>query len=716
MADSYRPGGGGGRPLADRMTFTSGGGDNYRPGGAQQGRNNSEFTFSHDGPRFPPSGPANAGPPARRRPRGGANRPGDSRRGDYGSRGRGGGRGGYRKKGAHERALLALQDRGSPERTLGVADGSHKFMNVDDIPDEDDEEAGSEHADDSTETGVHKAARTGNERADGDSIPKWSNPEMYTALPPPEELRPGKKIDFVQLIRKAKNEAAEKGDATNAVVANDDFISFGDDDPTADDNAEQRPLEEPMINKRPNNGGYTQGSLNDLDYSDSAADPRRPSYQTADIPGHEILPVHQGKGKGKRSAPVTAVVDIVDEWLPTSRCDTAPWLDPRHNYAHLVNDRSKWLHNEILDFYDFVAPQPYEHSIRHQLVQRVQQALGPHRLVHDTGKILCFGSFPAGLYLPTADMDLVYASDRFYSGGPPAIDLKDNRNVNKILRPAAAALKNRRITENTLVIAKAKVPIIKFVDSITGINVDISFENLSGIQAQATFSKWKTDYPDMIYMVALLKQFLVMRGMNEVHTGGIGGFAIICLIISYFQHSPKPENLGECFLGFLDYYGNVFDLRNQRIQMNPPAIIRKNGWDIDGRQERPFGLSIQDPNRPENNISGGSVRASEVFAAFRSAHKTLKDRLESKAPARSILECILGGNYETYITQRRRMQSLSTQTVTGLMIAAGDQEAAQRNFGAYNPPTGRARESGWAVEAYSRQLRLQYQDFKGWTQ
>lgn len=228
-------------------------------------------------------------------------------------------------------------------------------MNVDDIPDEDEEEAGSEHADDSTETGVHKAARTGNERADGDSIPKWSNPEMYTALPPPEELRPGKKIDFVQLIRKAKNEAAEKSDATNAVVANDDFISFGDDDATADDDltaddlAEQRLFEEGMNNKRPNNGGYTQGSLNDLDYSESAANPRRQSYQTADIPGHEILPVNQGKGKGKRSAPGTAAVNIVDEWLPTSRCDTAPWLDPRHNYAHLVNDRSKWYAIHMID-------------------------------------------------------------------------------------------------------------------------------------------------------------------------------------------------------------------------------------------------------------------------------------------------------------------------------------------------------------------------------
>ena len=76
-------------------------------------------------------------------------------------------------------------------------------------------------------------------------------------------------------------------------------------------------------------------------------------------------------------------------------------------------------------------------------------------------------------------------------------------------------------------------------------------------------------------MVALLKQFLAMRGLNEVHQGGLGGFSIICLVVSYLQHSRKGDNLGECFLGFLDYYGNQFDLSTKRIQMDPPAVVTK---------------------------------------------------------------------------------------------------------------------------------------------
>jgi non-canonical poly(A) RNA polymerase PAPD5/7 len=171
-------------------------------------------------------------------------------------------------------------------------------------------------------------------------------------------------------------------------------------------------------------------------------------------------------------------------------------------------------------------------------------------------------------------MDLVYVSDSHYNGGPPVVDLSGRNSSKTILHKAARRLTETRMAADRPQVIPARIPIIKYKDSLTGLQVDISFENLSGVQAQATFSQWKHQYPDMIYMVALLKQFLVMHGLNEVHTGGIGGYSIICLIVSYIQHNPNSENLGECFLGFLKYYGS-FDLSRKRIQMHPPAIINK---------------------------------------------------------------------------------------------------------------------------------------------
>jgi len=68
--------------------------------------------------------------------------------------------------------------------------------------------------------------------ADGDSVPKWSNPDPYTALPPVEESR--KRKDVVKLIRKARVEAAT---AKAEITPVDDFISFGDDKDDARDEA-----------------------------------------------------------------------------------------------------------------------------------------------------------------------------------------------------------------------------------------------------------------------------------------------------------------------------------------------------------------------------------------------------------------------------------------------------------------------------------------------
>ncbi len=133
------------------------------------------------------------------------------------------------------------------------------------------------------------------------------------------------------------------------------------------------------------------------------------------------------------------------------------------------------------------------------------------------------------------------------------------------------------------VIASAKVPIIKFVDRITAIKVDVSFENDTGLVANETFSIWKRQYPAVPILVAVIKQFLMMRGLNEVQFGGLGGFSVTCLVVSLLQNMPRvqvglfaPEqNLGEVLIEFLDFYGNRIDTSRTGIIMNPPGYFDK---------------------------------------------------------------------------------------------------------------------------------------------
>lgn len=223
-----------------------------------------------------------------------------------------------------------------------------------------------------------------------------------------------------------------------------------------------------------------------------------------------------------------------------------------------------------------MRPQKYEQAVRENLLQRLQ-TLVRNRLgcnVHS------FGSFAAGLYLPNADMDVVVISDDFANYGEPIV-CQSSSNMHRfawLLRESCMAK-----DDSIEVITKAKVPIIKFVDLLTSIKVDMSFENYTGISANKTFIKWKTQHPAIPILVTAIKQFLMMRGLNEVVNGGLGGFSVTCLVTSLLQNMPRvqtgelvPEfHLGEILIEFLDFYGNQMDISRTGIMMDPPGYFDK---------------------------------------------------------------------------------------------------------------------------------------------
>jgi hypothetical protein len=234
--------------------------------------------------------------------------------------------------------------------------------------------------------------------------------------------------------------------------------------------------------------------------------------------------------------------------------------------------------------------------MRQDLVDRITTA------VRDSfaGKLYCFGSFAAGLYLPTADMDLVLVTPTFERNGVPGFNVsyKNMMRVLKALTRANIAIERAPTTQ---IISKAKVPIIKFVDVKTQLHVDISFENLTGVVATGTFRAWQAQFPAMPVLLCILKQFLAMRNLNEVHSGGLGGFSITCLVVSFLQHHPdvqsgnmdQEQHLGQLLMEFLDLYGNKFNMRDNQIRMSPPGYGPKQtevGYLLGLNQRRPLTL------------------------------------------------------------------------------------------------------------------------------
>lgn len=171
-------------------------------------------------------------------------------------------------------------------------------------------------------------------------------------------------------------------------------------------------------------------------------------------------------------------------------------------------------------------------------------------------------------------------SDKFRSSGKRSICQSNNhlRRFGQFIEYSGIAQ-----ADSVQVIAHAKVPLVKFVDRITAIKVDVSFENDTGIIANDTFAAWKRQYPAMPILITVIKQFLMMRGLNEVMTGGLGGFSVTCLVTSVLQNMPRvqigeliPEqHLGEILLEFLDLYGSRLDTTRTGITMNPSGYFEK---------------------------------------------------------------------------------------------------------------------------------------------
>ena len=355
-----------------------------------------------------------------------------------------------------------------------------------------------------------------------------------------------------------------------------------------------------------------------------------------------------------------------------SQKNPTPWL--LHDHSRTLHP-SDQLHKEIHDFITYIRPRRYEHAVRRHVIHRIRTAIT--NTIYDVD-VRCFGSFAAEIYLPSSDIDLAVISRDFARTGVPKYSSKNTLYKVSNLLQRAKIPKDGQVA----VISKAKVPIIKFVDAMTGLQVDICFENLSGVNANRTFKKWREEYPAMPALAMIVKQFLELRKQNEVYVGGLGGFTVICLVISLLQlhpgfssgNIPIEKNLGIGLMEFLDLYGHRFKIHKVGIDVGTHSYFRKPytppprlSADPKSKEYRDYWiLHIVDPNDPDNNIARASYGVREIFGTFADGFRVLESRMkeihgsdfdERKEPGRgSVLETILGGNYERVERQRAVMR------------------------------------------------------------
>jgi non-canonical poly(A) RNA polymerase PAPD5/7 len=179
-----------------------------------------------------------------------------------------------------------------------------------------------------------------------------------------------------------------------------------------------------------------------------------------------------------------------------------------------------------------------------------------------------------------------------------------------VLHSLANTLRRAGVTDKMTIIAKAKVPIIKFVTSHGRFAVDISINQLNGVSAGKMVNNFIGALPALRALVLVVKSFLSQRSMNEVFTGGLGSYSIVCLAVSFLQQHPKirrgemdpMKNLGVLVLEFFEFYGLHFNYQEVGISLRDGGTYfnkTRRGW---ADYKQPGLLSIEDPADPGERV------------------------------------------------------------------------------------------------------------------
>lgn len=350
-----------------------------------------------------------------------------------------------------------------------------------------------------------------------------------------------------------------------------------------------------------------------------------------------------------------------------------PWIkDQDHSKQQEIAD---WLTLEIKDFVNYISPSRLEITTRNNVIGRLKSTIT--KFWPDT-EVHVFGSSATDLYLPGSDIDMVVISQ------------DGDREQRSRLYQLSTHLRSKKLAKNIEVIAKAKVPIVKFVDPESNIHIDVSFERSNGIEAARKIREWLASTPGLRELVLVVKQFLRSRRLNNVHVGGLGGYSTIILCYHFLKLHPRVstnnmtilDNLGSLLIEFFELYGRNFSYDNLVLAIDSntemPKYLLKRHYPELNASKNPFSIVIQDPSDPSNNISRSSYNLRDVKKAFGGAYQLLIDKcyeLHSATYKARIGQSILGDIIK-YKGKERDFNDERHMVVNHAMVNGNDAEAA----------------------------------------
>lgn len=316
----------------------------------------------------------------------------------------------------------------------------------------------------------------------------------------------------------------------------------------------------------------------------------------------------------------------VPSHLEIATASGIPWMTSRTD----VNDPWVQLHNEMVEFYRLFGPTKEQNVIRKNFFLKVKKVI---KKVFPNSVVKMFGSTAAMLYLPKSDIDVVVFLPKQISN-----DFKNAKKLHKLMSQISWVKFCECIG--------AKVPIVKLEDKETALFMDISFSRANGVAALSFIKKYLILYPELKYLLVIIKAFLKTRDLNETFHGGMSSFVLTLLIISYLQESRKdPKNeaslLSEHLINFFHLYGVRFNYNELGISIrNGGTYFLREGRDwLAMNRNKSVTLCVENPQDPTIDLGKAVFNMPQIHTAFQHAYDTLRF---NSSKSESLLECIMG--------------------------------------------------------------------------